>query len=197
VRRVLGLFVVGLAFAAQGLLQPGIVSAFSGTETGLVGHYGLTDLYASPGSTCKYGKQVPPNGAWFKWMTVTAPNVYAADRNSGVRDHRKVSWQFRIQVVPFSGGSWKTVAHSSIQRATAYDDQAAPFTPMKVYWKPSRTGPNAGALKVRAMVIIKWYKPGGGIEGKVKGTIDYYLMKMPWGNFTSSQPYCQDYTTSG
>jgi len=198
VRRAIGSLAIALAFVAQGLLQPALVSAYTViSESGLHGNYWLTESAAAPATKCVYGKQVPPNGAWFRFMRVKPPTVFAADRNSAIRDHRRVSWQFKVQVMPFSGGSWKKVASSGIQKATAYEDQAAPFSAMKVYWKPSRTGPNAGALKVRNLIVIRWYKPGGAIEGKVKLTADYYYLKMPWGNATSGQAYCQDYTTSG
>jgi hypothetical protein len=198
VRRVLGSLAIALAFVVQGLLQPGLASAYSViSETGLHGDYSLAESNDSPATSCVYGKEVPPDGAWFRFMRVKPPTVFAADRNSAIRDHRKVSWQFKIQVMPFSGGSWQKVASSSIQKATAYEDLAAPFSAMKVYWKPSRTGPNAGALKVRTLIVIRWYKPGGAIEGTVKLTADYYYLKMPWANTTSGQPYCQDYTTAG
>jgi hypothetical protein len=198
VRRAIGSMAIALAFVVQGLVQPALVSAYTViSEAGLHGNYSLTESYAAPATKCAYGKQVPPNGAWFRFMRVAPPTVFAADRNSAIRDHRRVSWQFKIQVMPFSGGLWQKVASSGIQKATAYEDLAAPFSAMKLYWKPSRTGPNAGALKVRTLIVIRWYKPGGAVEGTVKLTADYYYLKMPWGNTTSGATYCQDYVTSG
>lgn len=170
------------------------------SETGLVGEYSLNESAESPAATCGYGKEVPPNSAWFKWMKVRAPQVRAADRNSSVREHRHVTWQFKIQRRQYpadSAAPWQTVASSNVQGATAYEDQNAPFTQMKVYWNARQYEQPADYYIARALVIIKWFKPGGGVEGTVKLTPTYYAGKTPWGTTTFSTDYCATETTSG
>jgi len=164
------------------------------SESGPHGSVWLNDSNSDPGAKCGFGKLIANNYAWFKFMKVQPPVVYAADRNSYRRDHRRVSWAFKIQTVPFAGGRWHAVASSNVQRATAYEDQKAPFSAMKVYWKPSRTGP--GALKIRALVIVKWYKPSGAVESVVKLAPDWYYSGSPF-NSVGGQPYCQDKETLG
>src|SRR4051794_7249073 len=87
---------VGAAVIA--LAAPGPVAAFSEvSRSGSVGPYSVTDTVDSPDATCLYGAADATQTAWFKAMKVQPPTVFAADRDSNVRDHRKVSWQFKIQ----------------------------------------------------------------------------------------------------
>jgi hypothetical protein len=195
-RGLIGL--LGAMALVTGLLVAGAGSAAGTTfvgETGLLGNYYLADTDTTPAATCGYGNEVPPNGAWFKWMKVQPPTVYAADRDSGVIDHRRVSWQFKIQTRPYeSTGSWKTVAVSEKQKAKAYENLAAPFTAMRVDWRPHHSDPVV-FKHVRALVIVKFYKPNGTVEGTAKFLVDWYKNKTPW--WTPIQNDCDVYTTSG
>lgn len=168
------------------------------SETGMVGPYSLTESAESPAAKCGYGRQVPPNSAWFKWMKLRAPRVRAADRNSDLRDHRHVTWQFKIQRKIYdSPDPWQTVAASAVQGGTAYEDQAAPFSAMQVYYNARSHQQADDYYILRALVIIKWYRPGGAVEGTVRLTPTYYSGKMPWGTSTFGNDWCAAETTSG
>lgn len=168
------------------------------SESGLHGNYALTDSSESPAGTCSYGQEVPPNWRWLKWMKIRAPQVFAADRNSGVRDQRRVSWQFKIQRSPFDMSEpWQTVATSAVQRRTAWDDQAAAFTAMKVYYNATTSEPGSDNDLLRGLVILRWYKPNGSVEGKVKLAPTYYRHMSGFGTNTSGNSWCQVRVTSG
>ena len=50
------------------------------------------------GHTCTYGKPEPPYAlAWLHKVKVRAPMVTAVDADPTVRDHRKTSWQWKLQ----------------------------------------------------------------------------------------------------
>jgi hypothetical protein len=116
-------------------------------------------------------------------MKVQPPQVFAADRNSDKREHRRVSWQFKIQASPgVSPQVWETVASSGKQSATAYEDAAAPFSFMQLAFN-AKNLPNAsenGDL-MRALVVIEWYRPSGGAEGTAKLGLEYHKYKSPYG----------------
>ncbi|MGI8929346.1 MAG: hypothetical protein ACR2H0_07785 [Candidatus Limnocylindrales bacterium] len=66
----------------------------------------MTDSAVSPSATCGYGPAEPPHDwAWLDWMKLRAPRVYAADRNAGVREQRRVSWQFKVQLKTWYTGT--------------------------------------------------------------------------------------------
>lgn len=168
------------------------------SQTGAVGNYSMTDSSVSPGATCAYGQEVPPNWAWLKWMKVRAPQVFAADRNSGARDQRRVSWQFKIQRAPYDMSEpWQTTASSAVQRRIAYDNQAAAFTPMQVNYNATTSQPGSDDDLLRALVILKWYRPNGSVEGTVRLAPTYYRNKSPFGVNTGGNPWCQARVTSG
>lgn len=168
------------------------------SESGLVGNYSLPDSAGSPGATCAYGQEVPPNWAWLKWMKVRAPQAFAADRNSGARDQRRVSWQFKIQRAPYDMSEpWQTVATSVVQRRTAYEDQAAAFTPIQVNYNATTSQPGSENDLLRALVILKWYRPNGSVEGTVKLAPTNYRNKSPFGVNTTGNSWCQARVTSG
>ncbi len=82
-----------LASVAIGGLSVGPVGAYSNvTQTGMVGHWSLSDTSEIPGATCQYGAEYPPDNAGFRSMKVEPPVVFAADRNSGKREHRTIKW---------------------------------------------------------------------------------------------------------
>src|SRR3954451_16375351 len=106
------------------------------SDVGAHGNVWLDDTTTTPAGTCKYGNFVYSNWSYIKWMQVRAPHVFAADRNDAKRDHRVVSWQWKLQRHAFANSTpttgWKTVATSKTQRATAYEDAQAPFTALRI-----------------------------------------------------------------
>jgi hypothetical protein len=165
------------------------------SQTGMVGEWYLTDSYDTPGATCGYTQEYPPNHAYFRWMKLRAPNVRAADRDSNVIDQKRVQWFWKLQRGTINGSTWTNVATSSKQTKIAYENQAAAFTSLRVNFNTG-TSPQ-GETVFRAMVIIKFLKNSGAVEGMVKARIDYYRVKNPWSTFTSGQSWCGQLTTSG
>jgi hypothetical protein len=165
------------------------------SQTGMVGEWYLTDSSETPGATCSYGAEYPPNNANFRWMKLRAPNVRAADRNSNVIDQKRVQWFWKLQRGTFNSSTWTNVATSAKQTKVAYENQAAAFTPLQINFN---TGMSAqGDTLFRAVVTIKFLRNNGTAEGTVKATLHYFRIKSPFGTFTSSQKWCQQTTTSG
>jgi hypothetical protein len=186
-------FAVPAAVIIVALAAAGPVAAFTEvSRVGAVGPYSITDTFESPDSTCLFRAEDSTHHAWFKGMKVQPPTVFAADRVSELRDHRKVSWQFKIQARDLNAADskYKAVASSAIQRGTAYEDAAAPFSPMKMSYD-ARNLPftSTSAYVIRTLLIIKWYKPGGGVEGSVKAVSTYYRYNSPFGIRTATD-YC-------
>jgi len=192
---VIAAMVAGLFANAGPALGYSVIS-----ESGMVGPYSLTDTSEMPAGTCGYGDPQPPyDWAWLHWMKVRAPQVYAADRKPGVRDQRHVDWRIRIQRHLFGSlDPWETVAQSHIQKALAYEDAAAPFTPIKLRYNANVNIPNNDSYVYRAFVIIRWIKFGGTVEGTVRLTPTYYRMKTPFSPpFTGGGDFCGAITTEG
>lgn len=164
------------------------------SQTGMVGEWYLTDSVDTPGATCRYTGEYPPNYAYFRSMKLRAPTVRAADRDSTVIDQKRVQWSWKLQRAPYPGNTWTTVATSAKQTKVAYENQAAAFTPLQINLN---TGLSPDDTVFRAMVIIKFLRNNGTVEGTVKAVVDYYRMKNPWSTVTSSQPWCSQLTTSG
>lgn len=168
------------------------------SESGTHGHYLITDSFTKQGATCSFGNGEPPYGwAWLDWMTARAPKVFAADRNSSVRDHRKVSWQFKIQRAPYNTTAWQTVASSAVQKATAWDDQAASFSYMKITYDAHTTASGSENDQLRALIILKWYKPSGAVEGTVQLAPSYYRYISEWSTNTAGNEWCGVRATEG
>lgn len=113
--------------------------------------------------------------AALQWVRVKAPGVFAADRSTE-RDHRKVSWRLHVQRMQPSG-PWTTIATSAVQKRTAYEDAAAAFSAMKVSFSSRRDQSN-----VRALLLLKWFRPDGSDEAHVKLTIDNYSVDWTVGS---------------
>jgi len=192
--RTLAFVPAALVFA---ILAASPVAAISAVKTtGAVGHWSFNESFGVPFVLCSYGPTSDSNHYSMTKITVQPPTVFAADRNSGKVDTRTVSWQFQIQRKNVSFGKWKIVASSKVQRATAKDNAAAPFTALtlKHSGKPAANDPS---WTVRVQVLIKWYKPGGSVEGTVFFRSSYYTFTTPDFSATSSQPWCQEVVTNG
>ncbi len=191
-------FVVALSLAAFAItgLAVGPVGAYSNvTETGMVGQWSFNDTSGTPGATCSYGPEYPPDYAGFRWMKVRPPVVFAADRDSNKIDHKRVKWFWKLQRAHYPMNDWKTIATSAVQSATAYDNQAAHFSALRINHNVGN--PDFSDVVFRAFVVIKWVKADGSVEGTAKATIDYYKGKMPWGDAVYSSPFCQKVATAG
>ena len=165
--------------------------------TGKIGNYDFTESSGSPGVTCAYGPVVSPDYMFMRWIKVRAPIVFAYDPNPGSPgDHGKVSWKFELQRKLQPDGAWTNVSSSPVQRATAWDNKQAAFTPIKLVHDGHAEG-STSAYSLRALVIIKWYKPSGAVEGTVKFTPTYYKLKEPVGTSTSGGDYCDAISTLG
>lgn len=157
--------------AAAGALPAAGYSVIS--ESGLVGPYTFAESEAAPRVRCRYGDFVADK-QYLQWMRVGPPTVLAADRDSGRRDSRMVGWRFLIQRLGTDLTTWTTVARSPLQKARAYEDQAAALTAMKVHYSASDIN-----RQFRALVVINWYRPDGSIEGRVRLTPQYYQARFP------------------
>ena len=164
--------------------------------TGAVGHWSFNESFGAPFVLCSYGPTTDGNHYSMTKIKVQPPPVFAADRNSGKVDSRTVSWQFQIQRKNVSFGKWKVVASSKVQRATAKDNAAAPFTALSLKHS-GKPAANDSSWIVRVQVLIKWYKPSGSVEGTVFFRPTYYTFSTPDFSATSSQQWCQEVETNG
>jgi len=172
-------------------------AAYSAAESGLVGPYAVNDSSADPFATCTYLDPGMGNWIWLDWFRVKAPIVYAADRNSSKRESRKITFQLKIEKHSFgSPDPWKVVDSSPTQRATAYDDQPAPLNPIKFYFTPNKTFHNGQSGQYRVMMLIKWLKNDGSVEGSVKIWPTYYKKNSPYGPGQHID-YCSAVDTNG
>ena len=170
------------------------------SEVGPHGEVWLDDSMATPAGTCKYGDVVYSNWAYLEWMKIKAPHVFAADRNSDKRDHRVVSWQWKLQRLGTNATKWKTIKESGIQKKTAYEDQQAAFTPMTINYMAVNEDPNhnvSADVKFRGLVIIKWYKNDGSVESTVKLVPDWYKIRTYWDASPQGNGYCARFNTDG
>jgi hypothetical protein len=167
-------------------------------EEGQHGTYSLSDWAENPGAKCKYGDVVFSNWAYLVSMKVYAPHVYARDV-SAERDHSVVGWRWQLQWKEYDKVTWHTIKATGIQKRTAYDDQAAPFTALKLRYNSEKDDPaHIGAKDIifRARVIIKWYAPNGSVEGRVRLKPDWYETDTYWAAGPSGN-YCQRINTDG
>lgn len=199
--RVFRLLVAVVLSAALFVAATGPAAAFTVlSESGSHGHYSLTDTPDMPGAKCTYGDVVFSNWAYLVSMKVYAPHVFAADRDSGTRDHRVVSWRWQLQWKEYDKVRWHTIKSTAIQMRTAYDDQEAAFTAMKLNYNSEQDDPTheIGGPEIifRARVIIKWYKPNGDVESTVKLKPDWYTRDTYW-DAGPSDNYCSRINTDG
>jgi hypothetical protein len=198
-RRLGTLGTAGVAAVAVSLVA-GPAEAYIAEPSGLVGTYSYDESQSTPFATCTYaGDQGPDNWIWLNWLRVKAPTVLAADRSSDHRDKRTVTFQMKIQRAKFDAtDSWTDVASSKVQRATAYDDEAAPLSPIKLFFTPRKTIDNGQSAVFRTKVIIRWLKRDGSVEGSVKIWPTYYKINSPWlSQPGSNQEHCSAVSTNG
>jgi hypothetical protein len=192
-RAALFAFPVALLLA---LLLSGQASAILYThQTGLVGPWMWSDSSVTPGVLCKYAATTDGNHYSMTKIVVQPPTVEAADRNSSKIDKRTVSWQFQLQRKLVPDGTWKVIASSAKQTGTATENTSPLFTAITLKHVPKEV--NNPAWIVRVQVLIKWYKPTGGVEGTILFRPSYYRITSPDFTLVGSQPYCQEVETNG
>jgi hypothetical protein len=168
-------------------------------DEGSHGPYSFDDTMASPGGTCTYGDVVYANWAYLKQIQVNPPHVFAADRHASRRDHRAVSWQVLLQRKHYEATKWHTIKRSSIQRATAYDNQEAAFSAITVRYNSEKEDldhNSSESIVYRAKVVIKWYRRDGSLEAVVKLAPDWYTTDTYWAASPSSAE-CSRINTDG
>ena len=179
------------------LVMSGQAAAVSYTHhTGTVGQWTFDETFDNPLVLCKYGPTSDGNHYSMTRIKVAPPMVYAVDSNPAKEDKGTVSWQFQVQRKYYSASRWKTVASSAVQKRSALDDAAALFSTLTV----KRNGHEAKddpSWLMRVQVIVKWYKPGGAVEGTVTFRPSYYRFSTPDFSSTSSEQWCQEVVTNG
>ncbi len=160
--------------------------ALADTESGQHGHYLFTDDSTNRGVVCVYAGSNPYR---LVSLIVKAPSLWWWDTNSSsATEHGRVGWRAIVQVsLPGAYGPFNTVLRSSIQKATAYEDQPpydvndkAPLTRKKLAFDPApyKSQPNA---YVRVDAKAFWYRPNGSTAGWVRHTVFNYA----WRNIPS------------
>jgi hypothetical protein len=168
------------------------------SESGQHGDYSLTDWPETPGAKCSYGDVAYSNWAYLVSMKVYAPHVFAKDL-SAEQEHSVVGWRWQLQWKEYDKVAWHTIKSTQIQKRTAYDDQEADFSAMRLNYDSEKDDPtHIGAKDVifRARVIIKWYAFDGSVEGKVTLKPDWYVTDTYWAAGPSDN-YCQRINTDG
>ena len=158
------------AFLIMAMGTPAAAATIVGSH-GSYGGFGFlpAEDEENPAGRCGYSDVKPDGWAHLEWMRVIGPWATARDNTAG-RDKQRVSWVLKIQ-----RPSGKTVAKSTVQSMTAYDDQPADFTAKKVSF-------NARAdREYRAVAEIKWWR-NGSIEGWVWLRADIYSVKWTVGS---------------
>lgn len=135
-------------------------------KQGKIGPYVVTDGVAVPGIACTYDAGGPNDmGNDIDLMAARSPRVFARDRGAK-RDRQIVGVRILFQRSVDEGGSggWVTAKATKVVKRTAYDDRAATFAG-KSWLVPFDEG-----YQYRALVVIRWYKPGTSsvIQGSTK-----------------------------
>jgi len=160
--------------------------AFSGvaaadTVTGQHGNYQIPDddTPSLAAAICRYSEGAI--GVWNIYKIVgRAPSVWWPDTNASITtQHGPVGWRLSVLHKAPSSSTWKLLKNSSIQHATAYEDQLnpygsstkAPFTNIKI----SITASNFPASEqFMAKVKLYWFRSDGSVRGSVVHNVANY-----------------------
>jgi hypothetical protein len=113
-------------------------------------------------------------------MVVAPPQIWWPNTNSSNHsEHGTVGWSFKLQ--RNGGGGWSTFKETSVQKATAYEDQDNPYgagtkAPFSKLQRNVDTS-NSAHYDWRAIIKATWYKAGGGVLGSVTHRVYYYKEK--------------------
>jgi hypothetical protein len=158
----------------------GVVAA--DTVKGQHGDYLFTDSSGTPGASCRH-----VNGGGGEWwlakIVVRPPSVWWPDTNSSnTTQHGPVGWQAIVKYRTLgSTGSWTLLMRSSVQHATAYEDQLVPYgNSTKASFSKKTFFINGSLAKYHLkefQVTVKafWYsKSDGSVMGMASHTVQYY-----------------------
>ena len=148
------------------------------STTGLTGHFLFTDSSGTPGAKCTYVIEQPSNLAFIHKFTVKPPKGWWPDTNSSINNqHGKVGWRFILEETT-NGTDWVTVKHSSVQKATAYEDSQNPYgSATKASFSKMALTINAHNYpygEFRVTVTAYWYKANGSQLGSASHTVEWY-----------------------
>ena len=141
--------------------------------TGQVGHYVFTDSASKPGATCVYNT-TGGSEAFLNSVVVRAPSVWWPDTSSSSNtQHGQVGWKAIVK--EGSPGSWSTIASSSVQKKTAYEDHPfhdpadkAPFTNLTVSFTSNKF------MNYLVTVKVFWYRADGSVKGTATHDVVHY-----------------------
>lgn len=142
------------------------------SQKGKIGTFVITDNAIKPGVDCTYDAGGPGDmGNDIDLMEARGPKVFARDRSTR-RDHQTVSTQVTFQRSVNAGGTggWITAKKTRVARKLAYDDKAAVFP------RTSWVVPIEEDYHFRALVTVRWYKPGSTkvVQGSTRQRYVYY-----------------------
>jgi hypothetical protein len=149
--------------------------ALADVEVGSAGNYQWPDAAAnSSGATCRYTRDTnDPDVWWLTRIVAKPPTVWWPDSNAeSTTEHGRVGWQFFIEY--HDGVEWNAGPASTIQKATAYESTAAPFTNMGLNVN-GRARP-MGQWRIVEKVIR--YRPDGKVKGYALHEIEAYSTKL-------------------
>lgn len=158
-----------------GVLAAGPVAADTDFgHKGQVGPHSLRDTYSDGGAKCVYEVTFEDQGA--RWVRLAKVAVYPP-RIRAISAKQKVGWRF-IVLRSQDQGPWGATYRSPIQKATAYSDAKAKFSPMgiKVIVPPPSTQFSNRHL-YRVVVKMFWFRADGSQQGSAKHLVDFYREK--------------------
>lgn len=170
-RRLLPAIVIAL-FASM-LMAGGALAGVQVPDeqtTGKVGPYVIPDEELDTLVTCHYGLQAVD--AKMTGLTIDAPEVRWPDTKPAVPGQKgKVGWRVLVQQLSGDANSWTTVAQRPMQKRTATETTAAPFTPFQI--ERAATSPYTA---LRVVVLVAWFNPDGSLRGRVKHWMRTYAV---------------------
>jgi hypothetical protein len=135
-------------------------------QTGSVGSYVIRDSAASTAARCVY-----PNtgGLKLKRIVVAAPKVRWPDTNSDLdKQAGTVGHRIVVQKSVDGGTTWTKYRASTLQKATAFEDQDAKLTARRVDIAVSG---NNTLLRVFSKIV--WFNKNGTTRGTIKHWYDH------------------------
>jgi len=154
------------------------------SAAGTTGRWSLIDTARYPGATCYFGSTTDDS---LHRISVRAPVMFAFDATSSV-NRQKVGWRWVIQHYDGVSMTWQVDKKGPTVLAMASDQYNAQW--------PSLTGTyNRGSAPLyggyRAIVVMSWYGPRGGIQGSQRAIVAHYVDHYN-GADHGANTYCAD-----
>jgi hypothetical protein len=166
--------------------------------SGQVGHYAFTDSDSSNSTGAQCLTTDVGNATYDLTQIVgRAPAAWWPDTNSDkTTQHGTVGWRLIVLHKAPAASSWTVLKKSTIQKATAFEDQLnpygagtkAPFTDIGLKVSASNF-PTTELFAAKAKVI--WYRKDGSVKGSVVHFISWYAT-MYGVNVLGINPSCYD-----